>query len=637
LPTWGLTKAQRNLRPWGLDPKLLDPAKVTTDPVERDVYTTFLEQAIIDTAPFQRLRRVRQLGATHLVYPGATHTRFSHSLGALRVAQDLLDGVMQQREGLHPSRPDLIEQWFDSDSNRAEEQIAEATVLARLGALVHDLGHIAFGHAIEDDLHVLIEHDKNLERFRKAWAQIATTVRARTRRELGRAAQESLETLFSANGVLRRQLQPLVVSKGKGVLSVGQQDYPFVADLVGNTICADLLDYLLRDHLFTGLPASLGRRFTTAFFVVPANRGPYSKRLALNIYRSGHERTDVVTELLKALRYRYELSERVLVHHAKLVGDAMVGKVLELHAEGHWLEEAASVIGALDDSEAALRDANPRRARSAVEAHDARAAAAARQRVRRRLEAEFLRYGDDGLLERIADLGRAKSERPRVGEYVDTRRRQASDLAEAYLARRLFKIVGRVGSDAAPAAALYKQYGETPDRRVELQDAAQRFAELGADPKLLIWLPDPAMRLKLAEVLVDDGRHIDRFVDYERARGGRGSEIYDAHQRLWGLWVFMASDVSDSARQTALAYLARELGVCWERMRDHFGDRSADWVDRLALSRILKVQPRDRNVEQLISTAATLATRGHRGDTFSDHLDLLRSSPEIRRARRRQR
>jgi HD superfamily phosphohydrolase len=52
-----------------------------------------LEVAVVDSRPFQRLRRVRQLGMTHLVYPGAVHTRFSHSLGAVRVAQLLLDTV----------------------------------------------------------------------------------------------------------------------------------------------------------------------------------------------------------------------------------------------------------------------------------------------------------------------------------------------------------------------------------------------------------------------------------------------------------------------------------------------------------------------------------------------------------------
>src|SRR3954449_9806663 len=170
MPAWGLTNAQRNGEdggtrgPWGLDPRVLEPAKVTTDPVHGDVYTTWLEQAIVDSPPFQRLRRVRQLGTTHLVYPGATHSRFSHSLGALRFVQDLLDAVLWQHERPHHV-DDLLKQWQASDESDAERHIARAIVLARLGALLHDIGHIPFGHSLEDDLQVLIEHDANEERF----------------------------------------------------------------------------------------------------------------------------------------------------------------------------------------------------------------------------------------------------------------------------------------------------------------------------------------------------------------------------------------------------------------------------------------------------------------------------------------
>ena len=88
--------------------------------------------------------------------------------------------------------------------------------------------------------------------------------------------------------------------------------YPFVADLVTNTICADLLDYLPRDHTYTGLPAALGQRFMTAFYVVPGEEGDeerlYPERMALRISHHGRERQDISSELLKHLRYRYELA-----------------------------------------------------------------------------------------------------------------------------------------------------------------------------------------------------------------------------------------------------------------------------------------------------------------------------------------
>jgi hypothetical protein len=86
--------------------------------------------------------------------------------------------------------------------------------------------------------------------------------------------------------------------------------------------------------MFTGLPMALGARFISGFYVTPKRDGGiYGQRMAVLIHREGRPRRDVVTEVLKHLRYRYELQERVLVHHAKLAADAMVGKLIELYHE----------------------------------------------------------------------------------------------------------------------------------------------------------------------------------------------------------------------------------------------------------------------------------------------------------------
>lgn len=83
-----------------------------------------MELALVDTRAFQRLRRVRQLGLTHLVYPGAEHSRFVHSLGACHVAGQLGDALARNGWGGDPR-------------------------LVRIAALLHDLGHPPFSHAGE--------------------------------------------------------------------------------------------------------------------------------------------------------------------------------------------------------------------------------------------------------------------------------------------------------------------------------------------------------------------------------------------------------------------------------------------------------------------------------------------------------
>jgi hypothetical protein len=60
----------REERPYGLDPELLRPGKIITDPVQGDIRVTELERLLVDSPPFQRLRRVKQLGSTHLAFPG---------------------------------------------------------------------------------------------------------------------------------------------------------------------------------------------------------------------------------------------------------------------------------------------------------------------------------------------------------------------------------------------------------------------------------------------------------------------------------------------------------------------------------------------------------------------------------------
>ncbi len=468
-------------------------------------------------------------------------------------------------------------------------------------------------------------------------------------------------------------------------MSAGGMRYAFAADLVGNTICADLLDYLLRDHLYTGLPAAIGHRFTSAFFIVPARRGPYSERVALNIMQDGYERTDVLSELLKALRYRYELSERALYHHAKLAADVMVGKALDLWARAVWLEHAAPVIATLDaaeeqvealdhyglrgSAERALDEfADTHRHAAAGELQGAQADAhehvpssamadelssAPRadgaeldpaisaliptegpaggivlERQQKQLEDEVLGHGDDGLLERIAALG-ADPPCPGVcGAVIDDLRRQAAALGRALLDRELFAIGGRVGVDDAPAAKLWDAFGSI-EQRTAAQDEAQRFAEVGRDPQVLIWLPDPEMRLKLARVLVDNGEHINEFQAYEEARGGRGADIYRAHRRLWSLWVFCHRSMTIERQDAALAYLAVKYGVAWERMRDRYGSDARSWIVRYGLSRLLELPPLDARVTELISHAEQLAARGPSSPTVSDLMTALARIPEV--------
>jgi uncharacterized protein len=103
------------------------------------IYTNDKVRKIINTRPLQRLRFVRQNGLSSYVFPGAEHSRFAHSLGVFNVASRTFEILRRKAEPLSISVPIYA---FDEYSER-DFQIA---------ALVHDIGHTAFSHALENDL-----------------------------------------------------------------------------------------------------------------------------------------------------------------------------------------------------------------------------------------------------------------------------------------------------------------------------------------------------------------------------------------------------------------------------------------------------------------------------------------------------
>lgn len=161
----------------------------------------------IQTLPFQRLRRIKQLGFSELVYPGATHTRFAHSIGVFHTARQLMS-VIQAHLGEKDFRP-------------AQAQHALAA------ALVHDLGHGPFSHAFED---------------------------VGTRLGLKLANHERMSDILIRSAEVRQAFKPLgggFVDDVADIIGAAGPGSIYSA-VVSSQFDADRLDYMRRDRLMTG-------------------------------------------------------------------------------------------------------------------------------------------------------------------------------------------------------------------------------------------------------------------------------------------------------------------------------------------------------------------------------------------------
>jgi hypothetical protein len=191
----------------------MDRPVLIRDPVHGYITLHEAESAIVNTRAFQRLRHVRQLGLTDQVFPGATHTRFSHSLGVMHLAQRMLERLFAQ-----PSAPGLA----------AEEQ-ERLVRLMRLAALLHDLGHPPFSHALED----LFEPGTGHESMAREIV-------------LNTELADIIERAGRPWGIGPAEVTALMAgAPGPGL--------EFLSTVLSSELDIDKMDYLLRDSLFCGV------------------------------------------------------------------------------------------------------------------------------------------------------------------------------------------------------------------------------------------------------------------------------------------------------------------------------------------------------------------------------------------------
>lgn len=280
------------------------------DPIHVFIHLDLFEKKVLDSRPFQRLRSVTQLALTYLLYPGATHKRFEHSLGVMELAGRVFEVV---------TKPDNL----TDDVKRLIPELGHEPALSywkqvlRMAALCHDIGHLPFSHAAEDQLlpkgwsherlsRALIESDE----MRLIWKSMTPRLEAEDIVKLALGARKATDLTFSN---WERVLSEIIVGDAFGV---------------------DRIDYLLRDSHHTGV--AYGKfdhyRLVDELRILPTFNG--STEPALGVKQGGIYSAEAL-----ALA-RYYMFSQVYFHPIRLIYDRHLQDFLSSWlAEGQLLKD----------------------------------------------------------------------------------------------------------------------------------------------------------------------------------------------------------------------------------------------------------------------------------------------------------
>jgi uncharacterized protein len=253
--------------------------EIIRDPIWNNIRLDALALELVDTPVFQRLRYVRQLGLTYLVYPGATHTRFEHALGAYHLCRIAI-GLLRER-GI----ADVSE---------------EECIITTTAALLHDVGHYPFSHALEE---IGATHHEVVATSLVTTGQVASILRAR----IDESAPEQIIALIR-----------------------GQAGTP-LQGLVSGSLDLDKIEYLKRDAHMCGVSygeIDVDRLINSMVLVAD----PVTGRQTVGVAEKG------LSALESLLFAKYQMYRNVYWHHAvrsatamykRLVEDACINGILE--------------------------------------------------------------------------------------------------------------------------------------------------------------------------------------------------------------------------------------------------------------------------------------------------------------------
>jgi len=278
------------------------------DPIHVFIKLDSTERKVLDSRPFQRLRHIHQLAMTYLVYPGATHKRFEHSLGVMELAGRVFDVITNPNNILSEIRDSLPE-------ITAEKETSYWRQVLRMAALCHDIGHLPFSHAAEKEL---LPGGWNHERLTRELIQ-----------------SPEMQTIWDS-------ITPPLRTNDIVKLAIGPEEAPdlnftdwetILYEIIGgDAFGVDRIDYLLRDSYHTGV--AYGKfdhyRLVDTLRILPSSPSQDQKityEPTLGVEFGGVQSAEAF------LLARYFMFSQVYLHHVRRIYDIHLKDFL-----GEWLK-----------------------------------------------------------------------------------------------------------------------------------------------------------------------------------------------------------------------------------------------------------------------------------------------------------
>jgi len=252
------------------------------------------------------------------------------------------------------------------------ERLEKDVERIRIAALLHDIMHIPFAHSLEDENNIFEKGDKSkrinimIDKIKGELEKVDLSSSGLERlanyrifsfsnpidfKDAMKRAKNLLEDVrkilwtIAFHNAIERKIRAEIeagtpknqifqkvkknIEKKSEVILLEPERY-YISDIIGNAISADLLSYILRDPEFTGIETKPGGWYRLLDYLEVVEDDVGRHRLTIKLTKNGSWRQDAFSTIIRILNIRYDLTEQVIYHHAKLSASAMLGKVVQL-------------------------------------------------------------------------------------------------------------------------------------------------------------------------------------------------------------------------------------------------------------------------------------------------------------------